>query len=75
MKPFDRLVAGFEAQPEVRRRHKLRAPFHLNPTFERLLAMDPEKRPRLSPTMTMSLAMYERAKQAHEATTNKDAYP
>ncbi len=74
MKPFDRLVAGFEAQPEgPRRRHKLRAPFHLNPTFERLLAMPPNERPKLSPTTGLALAMYERAKQAHEATTNEDA--
>ncbi len=67
MKPFDRLVAGFEAQPEVRRRHKLRAPFHLNPTFERLLA-DPQLAAAvMTPSLRMQLGMYEQAKQAYEA--------
>ncbi len=67
MKPFDRLVAGFEAQPEVRRRHKLRAPFHLNPTFERLLTEPQLAAAVMTPSLRMQLAMYEQAKQAYEA--------
>ncbi len=74
MNPHDRIVAGLAAQPEgARRRRNLREPFHLNPTFERLLATPPSERPKLSPTTGIALAMYERAKQAHEATTTKDA--
>ncbi len=72
MKPVDRLSEAYATSQPVRRRN-LREPFHLNPTFERLLAMPPNERPKLSPTTGIALAMYERAKQAHEATTNKDA--
>ncbi len=68
MNPHDRILAGLAAQPEgARRRHKLRAPFHLNPTFERLLA-DPTSRERvMTPSLRMQLAMYEQAKQAYES--------
>ncbi len=67
MNPHDRIVAGLAAQPEVRRRHKLRVPFHLNPTFERLLA-DPQLAATvMTPSLRMQLSMYEQAKQAYEA--------
>ncbi len=66
MKPFDRLVAGLAAQPEVRRR-RFDPPFKPNAEFDRLLA-DPALRERvMTPSLRMQLGMYQQQKQGYEA--------
>ncbi len=69
MKPFDRLVAGIEAQPDQRAQRRLEsiaATFKPNAMYERLLA-DPSLLAGFPSTMRIAVGHYEQTKAAYEA--------